>query len=125
MRDDVQDPADVHRHASVALSGPSEPPGQRNIALVTRLRRDHVRLHPAADQRQVAKDIGRLVADELIGPPQLSAHQAFLGEDEGGFERGAEREPARSKRVGFVQEAERPRACQLAAERLGGDVVAP
>ena len=74
--DHVQDPADVHRHASVALSGTGEPSGQRDVALVARLGRDHVRLHPAADERQVAQNVRRLVADELVGPAQLAADQA-------------------------------------------------
>ena len=125
VRDHVQDPADVHRHASVALSGASEPSGQRNIALMARFGRDHVRLHPAADQRQVAQDVRRLVPDELVGPAQLPAHEAVFGQHERGVERGAERQAPGPQGIRLVQEAERPRPGELAAERLRRNVVAP
>ncbi len=109
VRDHVQDPADVHRDASDALSGPAEPTGQRDIALVARLARDHVRLDPAADQREVAQDVARLVAHELVGPAQLAPDQTVVGEYQGRVEVGTLGQAPGPERLRLAHEAEGPR----------------
>ena len=124
MRDDVQDPADVHRDASDALTGPAEPTGQRDVALMARLGRDDMRLDPAADQREVAEDVARLVPHELVGPAERLPDQTVVGEDQGGLQVGTLRQTPGSKRFGLPHEAEGTRPRQLPREHVGGDVVA-
>ena len=116
VRDHVQDPADVHHNASVALSGAGEPAGQRDIALMARLGGHDVGLDPAADQCQVAQDVARLVAHELIGPAERAADQAVVGQYQGGLERGTQGEAAGPERIRLAQETEGARLRQLAGE---------
>ena len=120
VRDHVQDPADVHHGASIALSGAAEPAGQRDVALVARPGRDDVRLNPAADQRQVAHDVAGLVTHEFVGPAERSPDQAVLGQYQGGFERRAQRQPAGPQRLRFTKEAEGARRRQLPGESVRG-----
>ena len=67
----VQDPADVQRDASDALPGARR--CQRASAMLPwwlGLVAIDVRRDPAADQREVADDVSRLVAYELVGPAE-------------------------------------------------------
>ena len=121
--DDVQDPADVHHGASVAVSGTGEPAGQRNITLVARLGGDDVRLDAATDQGQVTQDIPCFVAHELVGPTQRPTDEPILGEDESGFHGCAQRQAPSPKRVGLAQKPEGARRGQLTGKSRRGDVV--
>ena len=76
-------------------------------------------------QGQVAQDVARLVTHELVGPAQRPADQAVLREDQGGFERGTQRQAASPKRIGLAKEAERAGLGQLPGKSAGGDVVRP
>ncbi len=90
VRDDVEDPADVHHNPSHALTGAGEPASQRNITLMARLCGHDVPLDPASDQRQIAQNVPGLMADELIRPAQCPSHQAVVREHQGGLESRAE-----------------------------------
>ena len=73
VRDDVEDLADVHRDPARALPGAGDGAGQRDVALVAGPGGHDVGLDPAADQGEVADEVGRLVAHELVRPAERGA----------------------------------------------------
>ena len=107
----VEDPADVHRHASVALRGAGEPAGQRDVALVARPGRDHVGLDPAADQRQVAQDVAPPCGGRTRPASGASRRPPGRPRSSTSVESSAapESQAPRPQRLDLVQEAERAR----------------
>src|SRR5262249_42353344 len=87
--------------------------------------RDQVADHRIADQREVPDGVEDLVAHELVLEPERVVQHARLAEDDRIVERAAEREPALTEHLDFLQEPERPRRRDFLDERLVGDLHRP
>ena len=67
-------------------------------------------------QRHVADDIQDLVPYELVIETKTVVQHAGVPDDDGIFQRAAEREPLLPHHLDFLEEAEGPRRCNLIDE---------
>jgi len=89
---------------------------ERRVQRVPAAMHDEMSLNRMADEREVADDIQNLVTHELVFEPQRIEHGG-LAEDDGVFERAAQREPALTQHLDFLEESEGARGRDLVNER--------
>src|SRR3990172_13008892 len=117
--DDGEDVADVHHGASRTRGPQADGPPEGDVAAVARPGGDDVRAEAPAKQRQVAEEVRRLVAHELVGPAQRRADDRRRVEHDGVLHSAARDEPLRPQRLDLVHEAEGARRRELAREHVG------
>ena len=94
VRKYAQNLLDAHDGRRGSCGGSLEHSGKRNVALVTWSERRNVCLQAATKQGEVAQQVHRLVAHELVGPAQLATSEPILREDDGVVELDTLDEPS-------------------------------